>query len=87
MITSWVNPPGDGWGSCWGSNDSVWPIVVAGADVDDGREGALYLPAAQWTQWPRRERFSCISEETRDVGILPVEMQRERVLSDGWPKA
>ena len=55
---------------------------MAGADVDDGREGALYLPAAQWTQWPRRERLSCISEETRDAGILPVEMQRERVLSN-----
>ena len=50
MMTSWVNPPGDGWGSCWGSNNSVWPIVVARADVDDGREGALYLPAAQWMQ-------------------------------------
>ena len=64
-------------------DDSVWPIEVAGADVDDGRGGALYLPAAQWTQWPRRERLSCTSEGTRGVGIFPVEMQRERVLSDG----
>ena len=87
MMTSVVKPPGDGWGSCWGSNERVWPALVAGADVEGGREGALYLPAAQCTQCPRRDLLSVMSLGTRDVGILPVDMQRERLASEGWPRA
>ena len=60
---------------------------MAGADDDDGREGDLYLPAAQCTQCPRRVLLSVMSAGTREVGILPVEMQRERFASEGWPRA
>lgn len=62
-------------------------MVVAGAEVEDGWEGDRYFPAAQWTQWPRRVRLSRMSDGTRGVGILPVEIQRERMASEGCPKA
>ena len=61
--------------------------MVAGADVEVGCGGDLYLPAAQWTQGPRSVRLRRMSEGTRDVGILPVEIQRDRVASEGWPRA
>jgi hypothetical protein len=60
---------------------------VAGADVEVGCGGDLYLPAAQWTQGPRSVLLRSMSEGTMEVGILPVEIQRDNAASEGWPSA